>query len=961
MRLGAILPQDPYFMPTLSRTLILFTSIIFVVAYTHASANEDVQGRVIDAANKSPLQGTTVVLASPQDSTIKFGAITAKSGSFAIKNVPPGPWRLSISFIGFRKYSSTIFIRSSNVDLGTIALQQDTVSTKTINVEADAAAVQVKGDTTEYNSKAYKTNVNASAEDLVKKMPGVNVEGGTVTAHGEDVRRVLVDGREFFGDDPSSTLRNVPADMVDRVQVYDRGSDMSMFSGFDDGNTQKTINLITKRERRKGEFGKFYGGYGSQERYAAGATFNYFDGPQRLVVLGLSNNINQQNFSAQDIVGSMGIGGPAGRLVNRFASSSAGQRMITSRSGSGFGGRGDFGNLFVSQQNGVTTTHALGTNYSNAIGDDVNLSGSYFFNYADNGNKSSLNRDYVTPKDQFYTERNDAVSLNRVHRLNLRVEATIDSLNSLILAPRFTLQDGSSFTGSFGETSNKGVLLSTTQTNNSILNLGIVGSGSLTFRHRFGNDGRNVAFTVNTDANSGTSNGDLVSSNEFSGIDSVFALDQISTQRVKSSTYSGTVAWTEPIFKDGLLQVSYTPSVTQSTSDKLTSSFNSTTGSYSTTDTLLTNNFKNTYTTQRTQALYRWQGENTIITAGAAYQFADLTGQALFPASDRIVRTFNNVLPSAMWQQKFSRSSNIRLRYSTSTSPPSVSQLQNVVDNTNPIQLKLGNPNLVQDYTHNLSLRFINSDWMSNRSMFAFVSISLTNDYIGSTSVVTAADTTVNGILLPPGAQITAPQNLDGYISIRSRFSYGIPISFIPSNVNLNTGINYSRVPGLVNGFENFANTTVVRAGFFLSSNISEDVDIIASYDGQYNIVVNSLQRERNANYFTHNASGRLIWNIGAVACSTDVSNTFYTGLGPDYDRVYTVWNAGLGYRFFDNNAGELRITVFDLLRQNDNVGRSVNDIYVEDSQSSVITRYAMLTFTYDLKSLSDPQMNTPH
>lgn len=948
-------------MPTLSRTFFVSTTILYVLAHTNSSANQDVQGRVIDAADKSPLQGTTVVLVSPQDSAIKLGAITSKSGSFLIRDVPAGPWRLSVSFIGFRKHSSTIFIRSSNLDIGTIALQQDTVNAKPINVEADAAAVQVKGDTTEYNAKAYKTNVNASAEELVKKMPGVSVEGGTVTAHGEDVRRVLVDGREFFGDDPSSTLRNVPADMVDRVQVYDRGSDMSMFSGFDDGNTQKTINLVTKRDRRKGEFGKFYGGYGSQERYSAGATFNYFDGPQRLVVLGLSNNINQQNFSAQDIVGSLGIGGPMGRLANRFASSPAGQRMITSRSGSGFGGRGDLGNLFVNQQNGVTTTHALGSNYSNAIGEDINLSGSYFFNYADNGNTSSLNRDYVTPQDQFYTEGNNAVSLNRVHRLNLRVEATLDSLNALIVAPRFTLQDGSSYTGSFGETSNKGLLLSTTQTNNSILNLGIVGGGSLTFRHRFNNSGRNIAITVNTDANSGTSDGDLVSSNKFSGVDSVFALDQISNQRVIAATYSGSVAWTEPIFSDGLLQVSYTPSVTKSTSDKQTLSFDSTSGSYSTIDTLLTNKFDNTYTSQRTQALYRWQTENTIITAGAAYQFADLTGQALFPSSGRIVRTFNNVLPSAMWQQKFSRNSNIRLRYSTSTSPPSVSQLQNVVDNTNPIQLKLGNPNLVQDYTHNVSIRFINSDWMSNRSTFGFVSISLINDYIGSASVVTTADTTVNGILLPPGAQITAPQNLDGYISVRSRFSYGIPITFIPSNVNLNTGINYTRVPGLVNGFENFANTTVIRAGFFLSSNISEDIDISASYDGQYNIVVNSLQREQNANYFTHNASGRLIWNIGALACSTDVNNTIYTGLGPDYDRTYTVWNAGLGYRFFDNRAGELRITVFDLLRQNDNVGRSVNDIYVEDSQSSVITRYAMLTFTYDLKSFSDPQINTPH
>ncbi|MFN5876983.1 MAG: carboxypeptidase regulatory-like domain-containing protein, partial [Ignavibacteria bacterium] len=269
----------------------------------------NIKGKVVQSADASPVPGAAIKLVSVKDSTQTRGGYAERDGAFSIKEVPFGAYRLSISAIGFRKLESTVFVREGKNDVGTFRMQIDTVKGSAINVEATAIRMEVKGDTMDYNAQAFKTNPNATAEDLVKKMPGITVENGTVKAQGEEVRRVTVDGREFFGDDAQATLRNLPADMVDRVQVFDRGSDLSMFSGFDDGNTSKQMNVVTRKDKRNGSFGRLYAGYGDQDRYQAGATINNFSGPQRISLIGMANNVNQQNFSFQDILGTMGGGG----------------------------------------------------------------------------------------------------------------------------------------------------------------------------------------------------------------------------------------------------------------------------------------------------------------------------------------------------------------------------------------------------------------------------------------------------------------------------------------------------------------------------------------------------------------------------------------------------------------------------------------------------------------------------
>lgn len=909
-----------------------------------ASAQFTVTGRMVDGSDGSPLNGITVRLVSAADTTKVKGAISKKDGTFEIEEVSKGPWRLSATGVGFLKYTSTIFVRDRDVALGRIEMPKDTVNLKAVEVEGEAVAVEIRGDTTQMSARAYKTNENATAEDLVKKMPGITVENGVVRAQGEQVSRVLVDGKRFFGDDASATLKNTPADMVESVQIYDARTDISMFGGFEDGNTEKTINLKTKSDRKTGQFGKFYGGYGTDERWNGGATYNIFDGPTRITLLGLTNNINQQNFSPMDLFGSMGMGGPMGRTMGNFMRMGGAQRMMR-QSG------GQFSNLFVDQQGGITTTHALGTNYTDSWSDNVDAEGSYFFNYADNDNSSFSDRTYVQPEGQLYTDSSVATSISRNHRFNLRVTAAVSPDDAFLFEPRINYQSVSRIDNTAGIMTNVDTL-SRNLTNNTTNADAATLAGSLTYRHRFG-AGRTLAATASINYNTSNSQGDLEAVNQFVPIDSTTRIDQRSTQEQLGPTYSGQISYTEPVSDSSMLQLSYAPNFRYTNADKKTNDFDSVSNDYTSLNPALSNQYDNLYAQHRLGALYRIQFGNTIFTVGGDYQYAELNGDQVFPTTLNITRSFNNVLPSFQWRQRFSMASELTLRYRTSTNAPSITQLQQVVDNSNPLQLSLGNPDLGQSYSHDISLRFRDADWMNGRALFGFVSVSFVDDYIGQENIVTTSDTTVSGVLIPPGATISRPVNLAGNISARSFFTYTVPAKVIKSNLNFNGSVNYSRVPGLVNGIENMANTTNLSGGLFMSSNFSEDVDLSASYTGIYNIVINSLQRENDANYFNHFVTARFIWNIGAIACSTDVEHQMYTGLGEGFDRTFTVWNAGIGYRFLENKRAEIRLTVFDILRQNASVNRTVSDISFEDTRTQVLTQYFMLTFSYDLRNFA--------
>ena len=410
--------------------------------------------------------------------------------------------------------------------------------------------------------------------------------------------------------------------MVDRVQVFDRGSDLSMFSGFDDGNTSKQMNVVTRKDKRNGSFGRLYAGYGDQDRYQAGATINNFSGPQRISLIGMANNVNQQNFSFQDILGTMGGGGGMsggmGRMMSRYMSGGGSQMMMRMGGGDGGGGpMGSFSNFFVGQQGGIAATNAIGANYSDQWGSKTNVSSSYFFNNADNTRNTDLNRQYMAAQNagQIYTQQDTVNSNSNNHRFNMRIESIIDSANALVISPRINLQGTRSLSDVDGSTSFSTVPLNTTTTRTTGNNGGYNASVSTTYRRLLSTTGRTIAATLNIDGSNRWNDGALESTNQFSvPLDSTYTFDQRSDGGSTGRTVGGQLAFTEPVGQRDMIQFSYEPSFTDNTSRKTTRSLDSTTNSFSLVDSLLSNDFTNSYNTHRAGALYRMRGDNTIIT-----------------------------------------------------------------------------------------------------------------------------------------------------------------------------------------------------------------------------------------------------------------------------------------------------------------------------------------------------------
>jgi hypothetical protein len=927
-------------------------------------------GAVVDSANRRPVSGATVTLISTRDSTVRHSTATDQSGTFTLSSIQPGNYRLKISSVGFREIQKTVTLRTAGDNIGTLTMAQKPVMLGGVDVVGEAPPVVQKKDTTEYNASAFKTSKDASAEDLVTKMPGVVVNNGTVQAQGENVQQVLVDGRPFFGTDPTLALRNMPSEVVDKVQVFDKLSDQAQLTGFDDGNSMKTMNIVTRRDRRQGQFGKFSGGYGSDSRYTTGGAVNFFNADQRISLIGLSNNINQQNFSAQDLLGVMGGGG--GQGGGGFGGGGGGGRQRRpgggNQGGGGFGGGGGgqggagMSNFLVGQQNGISSANSVGLNFADSIGGKVYTNGSYFFNYTDNDNPQNIQRQYLLSQDStsLYHEDHQAEKKNFNHRINLRTEYSPDTSNAVIFTPQLLFQrnrSASSLTGTNSTVAD--ALISQTQNNNPVFTDGYNLQGHLVYRHRFPTAGRSVSVDLGASQNRKTNASSLSSIDLYADPSSKNdTIDQQSAGTTNGYTLSTNVAYTEPLWSNSLLQLTYAPSYTKNSSDTRVYTFDQLAGSFADLNRALSNSFENSYTTQNGGLGFRLRGQSINFTTGISYQIAALHGEQTYPGSRLIEKTFYTILPEAMLNIQLSNRRSMRLFYRASTTAPSISQLQNVVDNSNPLFLTTGNPELRQSVSHSILTRLSLANPENAQSLMLFLFAGYTKDYIGNSSFIARHDTTApGGVHLNSGAQITSPVNLDGNWNCRTFLTYGFPIGLIKSNLNLNGGLTFTRTPGLVNHALNEASVYALSPGFVLGSNISENFDFTISYTANYNIGRNTLQSTLDNTYFTHTAGVRLatiFWE--GVVIRSDLSHSLTNGLSAGLDQNILIWNASLGKKLFENQRGEILLTVYDILNQNHSINRTITDTYIEDATSKVLNRYFLLTFTYSLRQFQPPR-----
>lgn len=907
-----------------------------------------IQGQLVDSQNQ-PLVAADVELLNPADSTFIQGVTTDLTGRFVIASVKKGRYMLGFTYVGFDPLFKFEKVEKANLDLGKLTLTTASVGLSQVNVTGKMVTVQQNGDTTQINANAFKTNPDANAEDLVTKMPGITVQDGKIQAQGEDVQKVLVDGKEFFGDDASTVLKNLPAEVVDKVQIFDKRSDQSNLTGFDDGNASKTLNIVTKPQFRNGTFGRAFAGYGYQGRWKTGFNLNLFQDKRRLSILGASNNVNEQNFSTEDLLGVMSSSGNSGGR--------SGGRSGGGRSGrSGGGGRTEASpadNYLVGQKNGIATTHAFGLNYMDKIG-NVDFSGSYFFNYAVNNTVNSVFRQYVSLKSSglVYNEDNQTTSENTNHRLALKIDWKINQRNSLLIQPRASIQDNLNSANLEGQNRLIGVLINALSNTTSSNLQGANVSVPMLYRHSFLKRGRTFSVNLTPGFNQNKGQNTLYSLRSQQNILNPDTVNQLGNRNAQGYTLATSVAYTEPLPEKSLVMLTYASNYNLSQSDRRTNDYSADYQDYTRPNSALSNVFDNTYMSQSLGFDYKLQSEKWNASVGLNYQVATLNSNQTFPTEAYVNKTFNNILPNAQFFYRFSQRRNLRVFYRSRTNAPNVSQLQNVINNSNVLQLSTGNPDLKQDWNNSLVLRYNSSNSEKSTSFFAMLAGNVVqNSLVQSTFIATLDTLIAPGIVLAQGAQLSKPTNLNGAFSLRTFSNYSLPIKLLKSNFNINAGGNYMRTPALVNNQLNYSASSNFSLGVVLSSNISKKIDFMVSSNTNFSTISNTLQTSLNSSYYNQNSRLKvqaMPWK--GLVLQTDLSHQFNWGLSSLYNQNFLLWNIGIGYKFLEKKQAEIRFYVYDVLKQNNNINRNTAETYYEDVQTNVLQRYFLLSFTYNLK-----------
>ncbi|MCO6483842.1 MAG: outer membrane beta-barrel protein [Flavobacteriales bacterium] len=890
---------------------LLFHQLVMGQAFT-------LSGTVYDKGDGHTMPGAALILIDQGDTTLRRAAVSDKDGGFQFSAVAPGRYVLRASFIGFRTIDLPLQVEG-NMQEVKLRMEASVTELQAVEKVAVQRRAEQQGDTTVFNAAAYKVNPDATAEDLLTKMPGITSDKDGVKAQGEKVTKVLLDGEEFFGNDATTVLKTLPAEVVEKVQVFDKLSDQAQFSGFDDGSTDKTINIITRSGMNHGMFGTASVGYGTDDRHAASLSFHRFKGKQRISLIGQSNNVNQQNFSAQDL---------AGVSAGAFT---------------------------VGNKPGIIRTRAIGLNYSNDFG-RTKITGSYFFNQQHGLSTSLSDRTtyFSNIAAQVAHSSSERATDNANHRLIFRIKTDLDDANSLIIRPQLSLQPGTTNSLRTSRVLNgEGALLSASDNDNRSDRENLSFSNSLLFRHKFALKGRTFSANLSTSLGSQDGTGGLLATNSF--LSDTALVDRLNDQRNATDNFNQNhglqLRYTEPVGERGQLQVAVEPAIRLSDAEKLTYDTDPDDGEEQL-NARLSNKALNTVRSLKGGLSYRFRGEGFMFNLGLDGQASDMHSEQTYPFTSVVDRSYMNLLPNAMFNRNWSKLTRLRVMYRTNVSTPSINQLQAVVDNSDPLHLTTGNLGLDQTYSHALTFRFNTIDSTGTKPFFALLSLQGQRGRVSNVTYAAAADSVLaDGMVLPAGAQLTLPMNMDGYLSARALASYGLPVLPVRSNLNLSVGGSVDRLPGMVNGVRNFTLNNNANLGVVLGSNISKDVDFNVGYTANFNTTRSGLRPNAHNAYYQGRLTGSLtLGGLGGWVLENQVNYEHYNGLGADYDRDALVWNAAIGRKFLKNDALELRVTAYDILGRNVSVTRDVTDTYILNTATNMLQRYFLLSLRHNLR-----------
>ena len=928
------------------KKIILLINLIIISNSLFAQSS--IVGEVREILTQKTLKSAYVSLIDMADSSKRKTVPTDSIGKFTFSGINYGNYSLRVSFLSYQESRQNIIIpKDSLYNVSTIFLEENSQQLNEVKVIGQVAATIQKADTLQFNAKAYKVNPDANADEVMEKLPGAIIDNGKLQIQGDEVKQVMIDGKLFFGKDAMAALKNIPSEVIDKIQVFDQLSEQSQLTGLDDGNTNKTVNITTRPDMRNGVFGRNSAGFGTNDTYKVNASINRFKGNSRFTALFQSNNINQQNFSSEDL-----LGVASGSAQTRRGGGGGGNRG----GGQQGGGTDNSGNFLVNNQPGYNTTNALGLNYSNEWGTKLKFQGSYFLNQANNSIVENTFQQYIQSSNtgQTYTENSNSSTKSLNHRAYFRLEYKIDDKNSLIMTPNISVQNTDLNSGYSGLTALKTQKLNDVVNNSSSTNYAVNFSNNILFRHRFTKIGRSLTFNLTTTYSNREADRLLKSVNNFYGTNpSSRILNQDAITNANGWGLNTSLYYSEPIGKQNFVFISSSFGYNENQSERYAYNFSDSQQIYNRLDTLLSNVFNSDYYNYRIGTGFRRMTKELQISAEVRYQNANLINEQIFPIKYNLDRSFNNVLPSFSIRYNLDgKAKTLRFNYQTQTQQPSITQLQEVVNNNNPLRLSTGNSSLSQEYQHQFSLRYTATSQTSFANFVALMSGNIVKGNITNSNFIASRDTLIaQNILLRTGSQLSRPVNLDGQYSVRGFLSYGFPLKVIKSNINSNFTVNFSRTPGLNNNLLNYGDAQKYSFGLVLSSNISQNVDFTISSNSNFNSVQNTLSSTLNNQYFNQNVKFRLnIIVVNGFVFNTDATYYSYSGLSSTFNQAYTLWNMAVAKKIFKAQTGEIRLSVFDLLKQNTSIQRNITTNYIEDLQSNVLQQYFMLTFSYNLK-----------
>jgi hypothetical protein len=928
---------------------LLLILLVIITSVSLKAQTAGITGKVTDSTGSKGLDKATIKLVEKSFPFDTSRTSTNAKGEFTFAKIPTSAYSIIISYTGYKPMVKEFFKPStgvSNIDLGELVLVNSYLDLKEIVIEAPA--VTMKEDTVEYRAGAFQTKPNATTEELLKKLPGVQVDRqGNVTAQGKAVTRIKVNGKDFFSGDPKTATKEIPADMIDKVQVVDDYGDQSSASGIRDGEPEKIINLQLKKDKNKGIFGRAQAGYGTNDRYTGALTINRFNNSKQLSIIANSNNVNTSTFQqdGNSSGGNTGGGGGGG-----------------GRGGMNFGGGG--GNSTAgANQNGITKLNSIGLNYRNDFGKRNSFYGSYTYSH-----RNTTIEQYTAQQNNGTKNNSSSLltntaqnSLNKggTHRAFGNLELWIDSFNYIKFSPNFTYSDGNNLSISDFDIFRDSVtnLLQAGNNRNTSLSDRPNFRSNLLYNHRFKKRGRNFSF--NSDLNFSSNESD-----QFTDNHSVYYFtpgspkDSVLRQNILQDNINKSVnlrfTYTEPIAADRFLDLSYNYNKNFGSNNRQNYLLLPGNADYTFVDSL-SNAYENNFDYNRIGASVRTIKKKYNYSIGVILQPVLLKGYSISKDSAYKPITNFNWFPVARFTYNFTRTKSLNFNYNGSARQPNFEQLQPVKDQSNPQYLTEGNPLLRPSTSHNFNSNFNNFNFSSGRIFLVNLGFNLINDQIVN-NVIRYKDS--NGKLT--GVQLTRPENVDGYYNANLFTTYSRPFKNRKYVISTNALVNYNNNISLVDNERTIGKNWLYSQGANFEFNIPW-LELVtgARYNLNYSDFRDAGQDVTTQSTWTLSSDARFDFGAGFIF-RWDFDYTINQGLAAGVQKNIALLNASLEKEVFKKKNGIIRLAGFDMFNQNTNVSRSINSNFITDTRTNRLTQYFMLSFTYRLNKFTgtQPQQN---